>query len=81
MSLKSSTNTKANTYELILEVDAAAFDAAVENVYKRQKKNISVPGFRKGKVTRKFAEKYFGENAFLGRCNQCSLQQRSCCCS
>ena len=64
MSLKSSTNTKANTYELILEVDAAAFDAAVENVYKRQKKNISVPGFRKGKVTRKFAEKYFGENAF-----------------
>lgn len=64
MSLKSSTNTKANTYELILEVNAADFDAAVERAYQRQKKNISVPGFRKGHVTRKFAEKYFGENAF-----------------
>lgn len=64
MSLKSSTNTKANTYELILEVNAADFDAAVEKAYQRQKKNISVPGFRKGHVTRKFAEKYFGENAF-----------------
>lgn len=64
MSLKSSTNTKANTYELILEVDAAAFNAAVDKAYMKQKKNISVPGFRKGKVTRKFAEKYFGENAF-----------------
>lgn len=64
MSLKSSTNTKVNTYELILEVNAADFDAAVEKSYKKQKKNISVPGFRKGKVTRKFAEKYFGENVF-----------------
>lgn len=64
MSLKSSENTKVNTYELVLEVDAAAFNDAVEKVYQRQKKNISIPGFRKGKVTRKFAEKYFGENAF-----------------
>jgi trigger factor len=64
MSLKSSTNTKVNTYELILEVNAADFDAAVEKSYQKQKKNISVPGFRKGHVTRKFAEKYFGENAF-----------------
>lgn len=64
MSLKSSTNTKVNTHELILEVTAADFDAAVEKSYQRQKKNISVPGFRKGHVTRKFAEKYFGENAF-----------------
>ncbi len=64
MSLKSSTNTKTNTYELILEVNAADFDAAVEKVYKKQKKNISLPGFRKGKVSRKMAETYFGENAF-----------------
>ncbi len=64
MSLKSSTNTKTNTYELILEVNGADFDAAVEKVYKRQKKNISLPGFRKGKVSRKMAETYFGENAF-----------------
>ena len=64
MSLKSTTNTAANTYELIMEIDAAAFEAAVEKAYQKQKKNIAVPGFRKGKVTRKMAEKMFGEGCF-----------------
>lgn len=64
MSLKSSTNVEVNTHELILEVDAASFDAAIEKVYQKEKKNIAIPGFRKGKVSRKMAENYFGENAF-----------------
>lgn len=64
MSLKSSTNTATNTYELIIEIDPTAFDLAVEKVFKKQKNKISIPGFRKGKVTRKLAENYFGEGAF-----------------
>ena len=64
MSLKSSTKTDVNTTELIISIDADAFEAAVEKEYQRQKKNIQIKGFRKGKVTRKLAEKEFGEGAF-----------------
>ncbi|MBE6839886.1 MAG: trigger factor [Ruminococcus sp.] len=64
MSLKSSNKTDVNTTELLIEIDAATFENAVEAAYQRQKKNISLPGFRKGKVSRKMAEKQFGEGAF-----------------
>ena len=64
MSLKSSTKTDVNTTELVISIDADAFEAAVEKEYQRQKKNIQIKGFRKGKVTLKLAEKEFGEGAF-----------------
>ena len=64
MSLKSSNKTDVNTTELVISIDAAAFEAAVEKEYQRQKKNIQIKGFRKGKVSRKLAEKTFGEGAF-----------------
>jgi trigger factor len=64
MSLKSSTKTDVNTTELVISIDAEAFEAAVEKEFQRQKKNIQIKGFRKGKVTRKLAEREFGEGAF-----------------
>lgn len=64
MSLKSSTNTAVNTYELIIEVSGADFDSAVNKVYNREKKDIALQGFRKGKAPRKLVEKYYGENVF-----------------
>ena len=64
MSLKSSNKTDVNTTELVITIDAAAFEAAVEREYQRQKKNIQIKGFRKGKVSRKLAEREFGEGAF-----------------
>ena len=64
MSLKSSTKTDVNTTELVISIDSEAFEAAVEKEYQRQKKNIQIKGFRKGKVSRKLAEKEFGEGAF-----------------
>ena len=64
MSLKSSTKTATNTYELVIEVSGTDFDKAVNNVYNRQKKDISVQGFRKGKAPRKLVEKLYGENVF-----------------
>ncbi len=64
MSLKTTTKTDVNTVELVFEVDAAAFEAAVEKAYQKVKKNISIPGFRKGKVTRKMAESRMGEGVF-----------------
>ncbi|MBE6860162.1 MAG: trigger factor [Ruminococcus sp.] len=64
MSLKSSTKTDVNTTELFIEIDAATFENAVEAAYQKQKKNITLPGFRKGKVSRKMAEKQYGEGVF-----------------
>ncbi len=64
MSLKSSTKTEVNTTELVISIDAEAFEAAVEKAYQRQKKNIQIKGFRKGKVSRKLAEREFGEGVF-----------------
>jgi trigger factor len=62
--LKSSNKTDVSTTELVISIDAATFEEAVEKEYQRQKKNIQIKGFRKGKVTRKLAEKEFGEGAF-----------------
>ena len=64
MSLKSSNKTDVNTTELVISIDPAAFENAVEKEYQRQKKNIQIRGFRKGKVSRKLAEREFGEGAF-----------------
>ena len=48
---------------MYLLISFTAFAAAVEKAFQRQKKNISVPGFRKGKVTRAIVEKYYTEEA------------------
>ncbi|MBP3380295.1 MAG: trigger factor [Ruminococcus sp.] len=64
MMLKSSNKTDVNTTELVITIDAETFETAVENEYQRQKKNIQIKGFRKGKVPRKLAEREFGEGAF-----------------
>ena len=64
MSLKSSTKVDVNTTELVFTADAETFEAAVERAFQRQKKNISVPGFRKGKASRKLIEKYYGKEVF-----------------
>ena len=64
MSLKSTTKTEVNTVELVFEVGPEDFEAAVERAYQRARKRISIPGFRKGKVSRKLAETYMGQGAF-----------------
>lgn len=64
MSLKSANKTDVNTTELVITIDPDTFEAAVEKEYQRQKKNIQIKGFRKGKVSRKLAEREFGEGAF-----------------
>ena len=50
--------------KLTLEVSAKDFDDAVEEVYRKNKKQISIPGFRKGKAPRKLVEKMFGADIF-----------------
>lgn len=64
MSLNSSNKVDTNRYELTITVPADEFDAAVEKVFKRESKKITIPGFRKGKAPRAFIEKYYGEQVF-----------------
>lgn len=64
MSLKTTNKIDANTYELEIEISADAFEEALQKAYLKTKKNIAVPGFRKGKAPRKVIEKEFGENCF-----------------
>ena len=64
MSLTKSEIIEKNRYELHISVDKATFDAAVSAVYRKQVKNINVPGFRKGKAPRSIIEKMYGTGVF-----------------
>ena len=50
MSLKSSNKIDTNRYELEVQVDGEAFEAALQKAYLKQNKRITIPGFRKGKA-------------------------------
>jgi len=64
MALKSSNKVETNRYELVVEIDGETFMNAVNAVYKRQAKKITLPGFRKGKAPRRLIEKEYGEGVF-----------------
>ena len=64
MNIKSNEKKENSTVELVIEVSAAEFEAAIEKVYNKQKKNIMLPGFRKGKAPRKMIEKMYGAEVF-----------------
>ena len=64
MSLKSSEKTGTNEVTIEFSIDAAAFADANLKAYNKAKKNISIPGFRKGKASKAFIEKYYGESVF-----------------
>ena len=59
-------------YELTFEVERSVFDAAVEKVYRRQAKNITIPGFRRGKAPRSIIEKMYGKGVFYEHRVVCS---------
>ncbi|MCC8030043.1 MAG: trigger factor [Lachnospiraceae bacterium] len=53
-----------NKVRLTVEVSAEEFGAAMLEAYKKQKKDISIPGFRKGKVPMNMIEKMYGPGVF-----------------
>ncbi|WP_294449612.1 trigger factor [uncultured Ruminococcus sp.] len=65
MSLKATNNVDTNKYELEIEISAEDFEAAIEKAYLKARKNIAMPGFRKGKAPRKLIEKEYGEQVFF----------------
>lgn len=64
MSLKNVNKTAANTVELQIEISPEDFEKAIQATYIKERKKISIPGFRKGKAPRKLIEREYGENFF-----------------
>ncbi len=49
---------------LEIEIDSAKFEEAMEKSYRKNVKQINIPGFRKGRAPRKIIEKYYTEAVF-----------------
>ena len=64
MNLKSVNKIETNKYELEINVNAEEFEEAIQAAFKKNAKKIQVPGFRRGKATRKIIEKTYGEGVF-----------------
>ena len=54
-----------NMAKLTIETGVEEFEKAIEKAYQKQKKQISIPGFRKGKVPRQMVEKMYGKEVFF----------------
>lgn len=57
-------NLEKNMAKLTITVPADEFVEAMKKSYNKQKKKISVPGFRKGKVPQAYLEKIYGPEMF-----------------
>ncbi len=54
-----------NMVKLIITVEAAEFEKAIEKAYQKNKNKISIQGFRKGKAPRSIIEKMYGKGVFF----------------
>ena len=65
MELKNTEKQEHSVVALTIEITKAEFEAAKDKAFKKSGKNITVPGFRKGKAPRKMIEKLYGEGVFF----------------
>jgi len=53
-----------NVVEIEFSIDRPVFEEAVTKEFKKNQKNIALPGFRKGKAPRAMVEKMYGKGVF-----------------
>ena len=64
MILKNVEKKENNTAAFVVESDAAEFEKAVNDAYRKNRSSISIPGFRKGKAPRAVIEGMYGPEVF-----------------
>ncbi len=64
-----------NMAKLTVEIEAERLEKALDAAYNKQKKSISMPGFRKGKVPRAMVEKMYGVEVFYEDAANILLQE------
>ena len=64
MILKNVEKKEKNTADFVVETDAAEFEKAVNDAYRKNRSSISIPGFRKGKAPRAVIEGMYGPEVF-----------------
>ena len=64
MILKNVEKKEKNTAAFAVESDAAEFEKAVNDAYRKSRSSISIPGFRKGKAPRAVIEGMYGHEVF-----------------
>ncbi len=64
MNLKNIEKKETNTSVFTVESDAAEFEKAVQSAYLKNRKDIYIPGFRKGKAPRQVIEGMYGREVF-----------------
>ena len=64
MSFKKTEKQETNVYVIEFQIEKADFDAANDAAFKKNAKNINIPGFRKGKAPRHLIEKMYGKGVF-----------------
>ncbi len=55
---------KGNEATIVVEIDKELMEAGVNKAYMKARKNIMIPGFRKGKAPRKVIEGMYGAHVF-----------------
>ncbi len=55
---------KGNEATIVVEIDKELMEKGVNAAYMKQRKNIMLPGFRKGKAPRKMIESMYGPHVF-----------------
>ncbi len=55
---------KGNVVTIVVEIDKELMESGVQKAYLKARKNIMIPGFRKGKAPRKMIEAMYGAHVF-----------------
>ncbi len=63
MNIKSNER-NGNKVTIVVEIDKELMESGVQKAYLKARKNIAIPGFRKGKAPRKMIESMYGAHVF-----------------